>query len=99
MADVNNEDLHPAVYRLFDRYVHSQISRREFVSQLGAYAVGGLTVAAILEYLSPRYATAQQVAAGDPRLDEEFIEYASGSSGEFHPQAPTGRVGAWRANP
>ena len=81
MADVNNEDLHPAVYRLFDRYVHSQISRREFVSQLGAYAVGGLTVAAILEYLSPRYATAQQVAAGDPRLDEEYIEYASPKGG------------------
>ena len=81
MADVNNEDLHPAVFRLFDRYVHSQISRREFVSQLSAYAVGGLTVAAILEYLSPRYATAQQTTAGDPRLDEEYIEYASPKGG------------------
>ena len=36
-----------------------------------------MTATAILEYLSPNYAAAQQVRAGDPRLDSEYVEYES----------------------
>ena len=81
MKKIRNEDLGQEVFDLFDRYVHSGISRREFVAQVSKYAVGGLTVAAILEHLSPRYASAQQVRAGDPRLDSDYIEYASPKGG------------------
>ncbi|ARA94037.1 dienelactone hydrolase [Rhodothermaceae bacterium RA] len=78
---LRNEDLRPEVFDLYDRYVHSQISRREFVDRLSAYAVGGLTVTALLDYLLPDYAAAQQVRAGDARLDEQYVTYASPRGG------------------
>ena len=81
MKKLKNEDLGQEVFDLFDSYVHSQISRREFMDRVSKYAVGGLTVAAILDYLSPQYASAQQVRAGDPRLDEAYIEYPSPKGG------------------
>jgi carboxymethylenebutenolidase len=81
MKKIRNEDLHPEVFDLFDSYVHSKIGRREFVDRLSKYAVGGLTVTAILEYLSPKYAYAQQIRAGDDRLDSEYIEYESPKGG------------------
>ena len=81
MKEIKNEDLGQEVFDLFDSYVHSKISRRDFMDRVAKYAVGGLTVGAILEYLSPKYASAQQVRAGDPRLDEEYIEYQSPKGG------------------
>ncbi len=81
MAKLSSVDLDREVFQLFDSYVHSRISRREFVERLSKYAVGGITVAAILDYLSPKYAAAQQVRAGDPRLGEEYVEYASPKGG------------------
>ncbi|MDX1548899.1 MAG: dienelactone hydrolase family protein [Rhodothermales bacterium] len=81
MNTLRKEDLSQEVYALFDRYVHSQITRREFLERVSQYAVGGLTATAILDFLSPKYAAAQQVRAGDPRLDEEYVEYASPRGG------------------
>ena len=72
MKKIKNGELGQEVFDLFDHYVHGKISRREFMERVSQYAVGGLTVAAIIDYLSPNYATAQQVRAGDPRLDEEY---------------------------
>ncbi len=81
MKKIKNGELGQEVFDLFDNYVHGKISRREFMERVSRYAVGGLTVAAIIDYLSPNYATAQQVRAGDPRLDEEYIEYESPKGG------------------
>lgn len=69
------------IYQLYDRYAHDKIDRREFVEQISAYAVGGLTVGAILEQLLPNYADKQQVRAGDPRLKSETITYNSPQGG------------------
>ncbi len=77
MKKLDNADLAPEVFDLFDKYVHSLISRREFVDRLSKYAIGGITVAGILEYLAPKYASSQQIQAGDPRLGEEYVEYES----------------------
>ena len=74
-------DLPREVYALFDRYVHDQISRRQFLDQVARYAVGGMTAAGILAYLSPKYSSAQQIRAGDPRVDEEYINYESPDGG------------------
>ena len=81
MREIRSEDLGQEVFDLFDRYVHSEISRREFMDRVSQYAVGGLTVAAIVDFLSPKYASAQQVRSGDPRLDEQYVEYASPKGG------------------
>lgn len=69
------------VYDLYDSYVHSKIDRREFMEKVSMYAVGGLTVGAILEYLLPKYAERQQVRADDPRLVTEYVEYQSPEGG------------------
>lgn len=81
MKKINKGDLGQEVYDLFDSYVHSKISRRDFMDRVSQYAVGGLTAAAILDYLSPQYAVAQQVRAGDTRLDEQYVEYPSPQGG------------------
>ena len=53
---------------LFDKYVHGDIPRREFLDGAKRFATGGLTAAALLESLAPNYAWAQQVAKDDPRI-------------------------------
>jgi carboxymethylenebutenolidase len=65
------------VYNLFDDYVHSKIDRRQFIDKLGMYAVGGLTVPSILEFLMPKYESNLQIGVDDPRLKTETIEYES----------------------
>jgi carboxymethylenebutenolidase len=70
-----------AVFDLYDRYAHNQLDRRDFVKQLSAYAVGGLTVSGILSHLLPDYETTLQIAPDDPRLDADTVEYTSPSSG------------------
>ncbi|OFW00911.1 MAG: hypothetical protein A3I61_03875 [Acidobacteria bacterium RIFCSPLOWO2_02_FULL_68_18] len=74
---VNVKTLHPEVWKLFDRYVHGLIDRRSFLDGAARYTAGGVTAAAILEALGPRYAEAQQVAPGDPRIRTERVEVKS----------------------
>jgi carboxymethylenebutenolidase len=62
---------------LYDGYAHGQISKRQFFDQAAKFAVGGLTVAAVVDSLMPNYALAQQVAADDPSIDAETITYPS----------------------
>jgi carboxymethylenebutenolidase len=56
---------------LFDRYVHGEIARRDFLEGAQKFAVGGLTAMAIWESLRPNYAWAQQVPKDDARIKAE----------------------------
>lgn len=71
------KDYDPKVLKLFDLFVHGDISRREFIDRAAAFAVGGVSAAVLLESLTPDFATGQQVAEDDPRLDAQFVEYES----------------------
>ncbi|MGB7924440.1 MAG: dienelactone hydrolase family protein [Pyrinomonadaceae bacterium] len=53
---------------LFHEYQHGDIDRRTFLDRAAKFAVGGLTVAAIFESLTPNYAWAQQVPPDDKRV-------------------------------
>jgi carboxymethylenebutenolidase len=78
MSELNTKNLHPEVWKLFDRYVHGLIDRRGFLDGTAKYAVGGMTAVGILEALSPRYAEAQiQVQPNDSRIKTERIEVKS----------------------
>jgi carboxymethylenebutenolidase len=81
MKELKKEDIKQEVFDLYDYYVHSKIDRREFVNQLSVYAVGGLTVSALLSFLMPNYAQAQQVKPDDKRLKLEYVEYNSAKGG------------------
>jgi carboxymethylenebutenolidase len=70
-------DFHPEVLGLFDKYVHGIIDRRGFLAGAGKFAVGGMSAAALLEALSPRFARAQKVPKDDPRLKAETVAFDS----------------------
>jgi carboxymethylenebutenolidase len=63
--------------RLFDRYVHGEISRRDFFDSAQKFAVGGLTAAALFEMLKPNYAWAIQVQTNDSRIKAESVTVPS----------------------
>jgi carboxymethylenebutenolidase len=78
MSQVNPKELHPEVWKLFDRYVHGLIDRRGFLDGTAKYAVGGVTAVGILEALAPNYAEAQiQVQPNDSRIRTERVEVKS----------------------
>jgi len=70
-------DYPPEVLELFDGYVHSALSRREFLERAAKYAVGGLTALAMLESLSPNYAWAEQISKSDARLATQYLDFPS----------------------
>jgi carboxymethylenebutenolidase len=70
-------DFPQELLNLFDRYVHGDIPRREFLDGAKKFAVGGLTATAIWESLRPNYAWAQQVAKDDKRIKTEYVTVQS----------------------
>jgi carboxymethylenebutenolidase len=70
-------DFDQGLLDLFDQYVHGSLDRRGFLERASKFAVGGLTAAALLDLLSPRFVQAQQVAKDDKRLQISSIEFDS----------------------
>ncbi|MEQ8808383.1 MAG: dienelactone hydrolase family protein [Imperialibacter sp.] len=77
MDEIKKEDIKQEVFDLYDYYVHNKIDRREFVEKISFYAVGGLTVPAMLNFLMPKYQQTLQVPVDDPRLKTETVGYDS----------------------
>jgi carboxymethylenebutenolidase len=57
---------------LYTRFIHGEVSRRDFLAGLKQFAVGGLTTAVIVEALMPNYALGQQVARDDERIRASY---------------------------
>jgi carboxymethylenebutenolidase len=71
-------DFAPEVLKLFDQYVHGQLSRRGFLNSAARYSAAGVAGAELLlAQLSPNFAQAQQVAGNDPRLKTQYVELPS----------------------
>ena len=81
MENLKGVELNQKVYDLFDDYVHSRIDRREFLNQVGRYTVAGISAAAVLEFLTPNYALASQIAPNDARLQSDYVTYDSPKGG------------------
>ena len=73
----NKSKLDRNVMRLFDGYVHGQITRREFLDRAAAFTASGVTAAALLGSLSPDYALAQQVDPDDDSISVGYKKYPS----------------------
>lgn len=71
------KDFHPETLRLFDRYVHGDISRRDFLLGAAKFTVAGVTALSVLEALTPNYALGQQVKPDDKALLASFVEFPS----------------------
>lgn len=81
MSQIKKEDIKQEVFDLYDDYAHNRVTRRDFVQKLSAYAVGGITVASLMSFLSPDYIDAIQIKAGDPRITSQYIQYPSPKGG------------------
>ncbi len=66
---------------LFHEYQHGDIDRRSFLRDAAKFAVGGLTVAAIFESLTPNYAWAQTVPPQDKdiKVGYETVDSPAGN--------------------
>lgn len=71
---MSSEKFSPEVFKLFDKYVHGLITRRDFIERAAALAVAGMSGAALLKALSPKFAEARQVEPDDRRLKAEYVE-------------------------
>src|ERR1700744_6400606 len=81
MSQINKEDIKQEVFDLYDDYAHNRLDRREFVQKLSVYAVGTLTVPALMSFLMPDYQNNIQIKADDTRLKSEYIKYDSPKGG------------------
>jgi carboxymethylenebutenolidase len=62
---------------LYNRYIHGEIGRRDFLNGAKRFAVGGLTVGTIVEALMPNYVAAQQVSKTDDRIKASYLTVPS----------------------
>lgn len=80
MKEIKKEDIKQEVFDLYDAYAHNRIERRLFLDKLSTYAVGGITAASLLSFISPNYHIIQ-VQKNDPRLKSDYINYESPKGG------------------
>ena len=78
---IRKEDIKQEVFDLYDAYAHNRLDRRDFVEKLSAYAVGAITVPALMSFLMPDYKNTLQVKADDPRITSSYINYDSPKGG------------------
>lgn len=58
--------------QLYNLFIHGEMSRRDFMSGLQQFAVGGVTVAALMQALMPNYAQGQQISKTDERIRASY---------------------------
>ena len=63
--------------QLYNRFIHGEISRRDFMDGVQRFAAVGLTAAGIVEALMPNYALGQQVSRTDDRIKASYETVAS----------------------
>ena len=69
--------------RLYTRYIHGEINRRDFLSAVNRFTVAGLTAAAIVDRLMPNYALGQQVGRDDERIRATYETVPSPNGNGF----------------
>jgi carboxymethylenebutenolidase len=80
-GNIKKEEIRQEVFDLYDDYAHSRINRRDFMERLSIYAVGGLTVPALVSFLMPDYKNTLQIKPDDPRILSDYIHYDSPKGG------------------
>ena len=58
--------------QLYNLFIHGEITRRDFMDGLQRFAVGGVTVAALMQALMPNYALGQRVSKNDDRIKATY---------------------------
>ncbi|AUC83893.1 dienelactone hydrolase [Polaribacter sp. ALD11] len=82
MEKIKKEDISQEVFDLYDDYAHNKLNRKEFLQKLSLFAVGAITLPALLSFISPNYADSIIVKSNDPRIKSETIHYESPKGGK-----------------
>ncbi|WP_298879075.1 dienelactone hydrolase family protein [uncultured Polaribacter sp.] len=82
MASLKKEDISQEVFDLYDDYAHNKITRKDFLQKLSLYAVGAITLPALLSFISPDYINSIIIPEEDPRLNSKMITYDSPKGGK-----------------
>ncbi len=77
MSPRERRSVPPEAVELYNRFIHGEISRRDFVSGAQKFAVAGLTAGAIVDALMPNYAAAQQISRTDERIRASYVTVPS----------------------
>jgi len=82
---MTNELIDAKVYDLYDEYCHTEMTRRDFLSNASKLVVVSGSALAMAEALLPRYTEAQTVSFTDERIKARYVEYDSpgGTSGKM----------------
>lgn len=83
---MQQDDIDPQVFNLYDEYCHTDMPRREFLSKAAALTlIGGGSALVMAQALLPRYAEAQEVSFTDKRIKATYVDYDSpgGTSGKM----------------
>ena len=81
MKKLKKEDIQQEVFDLYDDYAHNKLSRRVFMEKLSFFALGSVTVPALMSFLMPNYKDTLIVSEEDPRLKSNYINYDSPQGG------------------
>lgn len=81
MKELKKEDISQEVFDLYDDYAHNKMDRKEFLQKLSLYAVGAITLPALLSFISPNYIDSILVQPNDERIQSGFINYNSPKGG------------------
>ena len=81
MKALIKEDISQEIFDLYDDYAHNKIDRKKFLEKLSLFAVGAITLPALLSFISPNYTDSILIDPKDPRLKSETIHYISPKGG------------------
>lgn len=82
MEKLRKEDIPQEAFDLYDYYCHNKLDRRTFVEKLSAYAVGGITVTALMSSMMPDYVNTRTVEPNDGRMQSsDYVMYDSPKGG------------------
>ena len=68
---------------LYNDYAHDHIDRRTFIEKLQMYAVGGVTLPYLLEYLIPKYGRSSERIINDKLVEEQFTFESPSGGGKI----------------
>ncbi|MBK7811102.1 MAG: dienelactone hydrolase family protein [Saprospiraceae bacterium] len=78
---LNKEKIPQEVFDLYDDYVHDRMERRDFLQKISVYAVGGLTLPSIINFLMPNYDKSKKEELDYRSILIEKIKYHSTKGG------------------
>ena len=82
MEKLRKEDIPQEAFDLYDYYCHNKLDRRTFVEKLSAYAVGGITVTALMSSMMPDYVNTRTIEPTDERMQSsDYVMYDSPKGG------------------